>query len=544
MSKGRIIGASIGECVHTAGILGFLRLAAKLGYKTEFLGAAMPVKKFIDAVVEYRPDIAAISYRLTPQVAEALFDELKKEICNYQLTDIRFLFGGTPPVAEIAAQSGIFDQVFSGKESQQTVIDLLEQQSSITTAKNIARTLVERIKQMEPAPLLRHHLGLETVEKTAQHARTIALSEELDILSLAPDQNAQQYFFRPQEMQPHRHGAGGVPVRTSQDMRTIYEAAQCGNFPLLRCYSGTEDLLQWAAMSVETINNAWGAIPLFWYSDLDRRSARPLAEAIRENQQAIRWYGKEEIPVEINEAHQWSLRDGHDALAVAIAYLAAYNARALGVKKYVAQYMLNTPPDISPAMDLAKMLAKIELIESLHNNQFTSFREIRTGLRGLMPDPDRARGYLAASLTIGMALRPHIIHVVGYCEAEHAATADVIIESCRITRGATELALSGLVNVQADPAIIDRKQQLVEEAQLIIDAIRSLGVKNTIDPLIDPHILTEAVQRGILDAPQLRGFSVARGQIMTTSVNGCYVAVDAATGKPMTENERLGKLQL
>lgn len=544
MSKGRIIGASIGECIHTAGILNFLRLATKLGYETEFLGAAMPVKKFIGAVVEYRPDIAVISYRLTPQVAQALIDELKKEIHNYQLPDIRFLFGGTPPVAEIAEQSGLFDQVFSGKESPQTVIDSLQQQSSTATEKEITHTLIARIEQMRPTPLLRHHLGLETVEKTARHARAIALSEELDILSLAPDQNAQQYFFRPQEMPQHGHGAGGVPIRAPQDMRTIYEATRCGNFPLLRCYAGTEDLLQWAMMSVETINIAWGAIPLFWYSDLDKRSTRPLVEAIKENQQAICWYGEQGIPVEINDSHQWSLRDGHDALAVAIAYLSAYNARALGVKKYVAQYMLNTPPDMSPAMDLAKMLAKIELIESLHNDRFTSFREIRTGLRGLMPDPDRARGYLAASLTIGMALRPHIIHVVGYCEAEHAATADVIIESCRITRGAIQLALSGLADVQADHAIIDRKKQLIEESQLIIDAICSLGDANTIDPLTDPHVLTQAVHRGILDTPHLCGFSVAAGRIVTMPVNGCYVAVDVATGKSMTEKERLTKLQL
>ena len=35
----------------------------------------------------------------------------------------------------------------------------------------------------------------------------------------------------------------------------------------------------------------------------------------------------------------------------------------MGVKDYIAQYMFNVPPSISPAMDLAKMLAKIEMIE-------------------------------------------------------------------------------------------------------------------------------------------------------------------------------------
>ena len=39
------------------------------------------------------------------------------------------------------------------------------------------------------------------------------------------------------------------------------------------------------------------------------------------------------------------------------AYLSAYNARAFGVRDYIAQMMFNSPPGLSDAMDLAKMLA-------------------------------------------------------------------------------------------------------------------------------------------------------------------------------------------
>ncbi len=45
--------------------------------------------------------------------------------------------------------------------------------------------------------------------------------------------------------------------------------------------------------------------------------------------------------------------------------LAAYNARAFGVQDYIAQLMFNSPPGLSDAMDLAKMLAILDLIEPL-----------------------------------------------------------------------------------------------------------------------------------------------------------------------------------
>ena len=34
----------------------------------------------------------------------------------------------------------------------------------------------------------------------------------------------------------------------------------------------------------------------------------------------------------------------------------------------------------------------------------------------------------------GLALKPEIIHVVAFCEADHAATPDEIIESCGIVQ--------------------------------------------------------------------------------------------------------------
>ena len=97
----------------------------------------------------------------------------------------------------------------------------------------------------------------------------IAEARCLDVISLGTDQNAQEHFFRPEEMDPDEHGAGGVPVRTPDDLRAIYQASRRGNYPLMRSYSGTRDHLQYADMLVRTINNAWCATSLFWFNAMD-----------------------------------------------------------------------------------------------------------------------------------------------------------------------------------------------------------------------------------------------------------------------------------
>ena len=548
MKKDTILGATLGDCVHVAGILNFLSFAENFGYRTNFIGAAIPINELVHRILKEKPDVVALSYRLLPKTAEELLKSLKSMLVGKKLKGVRFIFGGPPPVAEVARKSGLFDFIFSGNESLKTLETFLKKAKCGVTKNNnknallnYPQSLVERIELQKPFPLLRHHLGLETVKKTVEHARKIALSGELDVLSIAPDQNAQEYFFRLKEMPKTGHGAGGVPVRKPADMEKIYKATRCGNYPLVRCYAGTNDLLKWAQMSKKTINIAWGAIPLFWYSELDKRSNRTLEKAIIENQQVMRWYAEQGIPLEVNDSHQWSLRDAHDSLAVAVAYLAAYNAKVAGTRYYVSQYMLNTPPETSPMMDIAKMLAKIEMIESLHDRNFTSYREIRTGLRSMVLNPDYAKGHLTASITLGMLLKPHIVHVVGYCEADHAASADEIIESCRIVRGVVRLALRGLPEVNKEPDILKRKKELISEAKIIIEAIKKLGSGKK-DSLINPEILAKAVRSGILDAPHLCGSGVAPGAVVTMPVNGGYHAINPATKKPLSEKRRIGKI--
>src|SRR5690606_7461736 len=134
-----------------------------------------------------------------------------------------------------------------------------------------------------------------------------------------------------------------------------------------------------------------------------------------------------------------------------------YNAKKMGVKDYVAQYMFNVPAFISPEMDLAKMLAKIEMVESLQDENFRVYRQARAGLASFPADLSQAKGQLAASAYLALSIKPHIYHVVGYCEAHHAATADDIIESCKIVRGVIKNVFLGSVDMTKDAAVQRRK---------------------------------------------------------------------------------------
>jgi len=537
----RIVGAALGNCVHVAGIQSFLDMAKSYGHETHFLGPAVPVIALVQAIKERAPDIVAVSYRLSPENAQALIQELKTAIdASEELRRPRYFFGGTPPVAAVAKRSGLFTEVFDGSEPALAVTEAVQGRRGEGRVETPSSDLVERIAKSSPVPLIRHHFGLPTLKDTLEGAKRLAESGVLDILSIAPDQNAQESFFRPAEMDPRLDGAGGVPLRSPDDLRAIQQATRTGSHPLLRCYSGTRDLTRWGEMLEETIDIAWGAVPLMWYSELDGRSKRPLRDAIAENQEAIRWYAQRGIPVEVNESHQWALRRCGDTIEVATAFIAAHNAKALGVKHYVAQFMFDTPRGVSPSMDLAKMLAKLELVESLASDGFNVIRMMRTGLSSLSTSPGMAKGQLASSVYSAMAIRPHIVHVVGFSEADHAARPEEIIESCEIAKGAVGKALAGIPRPEADPAVAARKAMLMSEARLLIETIRRMG--QSADPLTSPDTLYAAVRDGALDAPELKGGGVARGRMVTRLVDGACVAVDASTGKPLTEKERLAAL--
>jgi len=502
----RILGAAIGSCVHVAGVLRFLTFAEEEGHETIFLGTAVPIDELIAKVKEHNPDVIGVSYRLTATSAVKLLEDLKNAVIESGLEKKRWILGCTAPIKSYAEQTNLFEEIFTGFSTDEDSISFLRGRTHITPEEKNPQDLLTRMVLKSPIPLVRHHFGLPSIEETIDGVARIAEAGVLDILSIGPDQNAQESFFRPSEMNKRLEGDGGVPIRDFKDLQRIFEASRRGNYPLMRCYSGTRDLISWAQLLKDTLNNTWGATPLLWYSELDRRSKRFLEEAITENKENHRWHAKHNIPVEINESHHWSLRSAHDTIAVAMAYLSAYNAKKVGVRHYIAQYMLNTPLGTSPKMDLAKMLAKIELIESLHGPHFDSLRQIRPGL------------------------------------FDHAATANDIIESCKISRRVMHDCLLGTLNPLDDKEVLNRKNELVREAKLLIAAIRLLGDDSSKDPLIDPITFVRAVKKGVLDAPHLRNNPIAKGLLKTKMIDGACLAIDPSSGTPIDEATRLRQL--
>ena len=536
-----VLAAVLGECVHVAGIANFLRLAETAGWRTVFLGPAVPIDQILEVARKEKADLVGVSYRLTPETGERLLGDFAEAADELRAQGMRFAFGGTPPVAERARKLGFFERIFDGSESADRVLAYLKGQAHETQASvDFPSKTIERILWKAPYPILRHHFGLPILEETLSGIEKIASSGCLDVISLGIDQDAQENFFHPERQDPRRKGAGGVPVRTRDDYVALAKASRRGNYPLMRTYSGTDDFIPLAELYMQTIDNAWCAIPLFWFNEMDGRGPWDLENSIREHQRVMAWYGQRNIPVELNEPHHWGMRDAPDVVFVVSAYLSAYNARAFGVKDFIAQLMFNSPPGTSDAMDLAKMLAILRLVDPLAGANFRIWRQTRTGLLSYPLEPAAAKAHLSASIYLQMAIHPHIVHVVGFSEADHAATADDVIESCRLARRVIENAVQGAPDMTADPKVWDRAAELEREAKVTLQAIRNIAARDALDPLTDPATLTQAVSKGILDAPQLRNNLYGRGEILTRIIHGACLAV-SSDGRPIVEAERLAK---
>ena len=107
-----------------------------------------------------------------------------------------------------------------------------------------------------------------------------------------------------------------------------------------------------------------------------------------------------------------------------------------------------------------------------------------------------------------------------------------------MARRAIENAM-GQPDLTVDPEVQARKDELVEQAQVTLEAIKSITPASVSDPWTDPATLAKSVFLGILDAPQLGSNDYARGEVITRAdERGACVVVDAA-GKSISERERL-----
>ncbi|MHA1342740.1 MAG: hypothetical protein ACTSQG_02030 [Promethearchaeota archaeon] len=356
MEKKKVLLACIGQCVHVAGTYNFMNIANQFGYDCRFLGPATPISEIISQIQKYKPNIVGLSYRLTPSTVKPLLREFIKEYDKLIEKPERLFFAGTPEVVDIAKKYKYFDEYFIGGESRHKIISILKNSGKNTENKQkIPMDLISRIEWKKPYPVIRAHFGLPSFQETLKGIRKIASAQVLDIISIAPDQNTQANYFHPEDQIKELSGAGGVPLRCREDFEKFHKARLRGNYPLLRIYAGTRDFIKLAKLYQQTIGNAWAAIPIFWFNKMDGRGPLSLKESIKQHLEAIKWHGENNIPVEINDPHHWSLRDAPDAIAVADMYLCGIIAKNLGVKYFIAQYMFNTPPSSSLDMVFVKI---------------------------------------------------------------------------------------------------------------------------------------------------------------------------------------------
>ncbi len=146
----------------------------------------MSIDNLILNIKKKNPDIVALSYRLTPEPLVGILDELKFKMGVEKFKDITWLFGGTEPSGLIAKESGIFDKIFYGHEDIDEVIHYLKGGGEYFQEEEYPRDIISRIESKYPYPVLRHHLGLSTIEETVEAIEKVAEAKVLDIISIAP----------------------------------------------------------------------------------------------------------------------------------------------------------------------------------------------------------------------------------------------------------------------------------------------------------------------------------------------------------------------
>jgi uncharacterized protein (TIGR01319 family) len=526
--KRRVLAGSIGDCVHSLGVETFAEWMEDRaeGYMAVKLGPAVPIEDVINKIRESRPEVVAISMRLGDLHVDKLIGEFIEKAAKYHLlpreSGIRYAFGGLRPAAnlvramtgqpvledkfsppedrhydldeiaenygDIDAFQGFFDLVVDDYITMEELEAFVQGGQVNSTVQEIrwADTLLERVHQvreLEDRPIIRAHIGVaaDSIEPTVKAVEMLAEAECLEIVSLAPDQPSQEYlakFVRGEE-DPDKYlkGQGGVPIRSREDLRRLKEATQRGNYPMTRIYSGTDELVELAKLFEGSFRMPFPAVPIFFYNKLDGRGPIAIRDSFDEHFEVMRWWAGRDKAVEINDPHQWQLRNSTDDMLVTDHIIAGVVALKTDIRNYVMQMMFDLPPGTSALNDLAKFQGAYELIEPLIRHfDFNIIKETRGGLSSFPPNLDRAKGHLAVSTYWQMCLEPDIVHVVSFSEAHHEAKAEDVIESCDIVKQVFEdFSKDNRPDIWSDRRLIDRKRRLKWGAMYNILHLALLG---------------------------------------------------------------------
>lgn len=359
-------------------------------------------------------------------------------------------------------------------------------------------------------PLIRAHSGPFSADSTREYClkeyiewcKELAKAGFLDILSIGTSQLSQSNFG---EKWGDKLNGGGVPVNSEQEFADIWKAS-CPM--LVRTYSATKNILPMAKMYEKTINNAWNALSLWWFNELDGRGGNNLYINLCEHINTIGYFGKIGKPIETNVPHHFAFRGCDDVSYIVSAYLAAKIAKKCGVKYFILQNMLNTPRSTWGIQDIAKSRVLLKVVKELENKDFRVILQTRAGLDYFKPDIEQAKIQLAAVTAMMDDIDPHnmlspdIIHVVSYSEALFLATPSVIDDSIKITRTALrkyrEKKRMGDTPSVFTEEIFARVDRLNNDVRQVIHAM-----EKTIPNLYSPSGMYLAFVTGWLPVPEL-----------------------------------------
>lgn len=605
------LGLTLGQDPHTVGIHKAGKIAKHAGMDYKILPPAMEDERKIQTILELNPRFIGLSYRLSTDKAIYELEKFLYKLEHYNLFDDkerRFCFAGLHSTLQ-AVRSLELDRKFnlylmgSDKDIRKRTLDTIrffciesnEIQSKILETvlresqpinfeilDQLGKSIVEnddyltvkplkkpsdfalkympqRMKESS-IPLIRTHFGIpdETIIPTVEGIEKIADNGAVDEISLGSSDLSQRYFGNEEAFRIYKND-GGVPYKNKEDLRMLYAATRRGNFPSIKPYAHVKELKAFVDICLETgmLIGAHQAVPLFWFSELDGRGPLSLKEAIVEHKETAKYLAEKGIPVEMNDPNQWSSRFVHDTLFVVDYALIAsvmYNA---GVKDMIFQHQFNKPAETGDYSDLAKMAAAREIIEMIRpvGNNSSIYIETRAGIEHFSTDLDIAKYQLARTTLLQMIFCPDIIHLVSYCEANHAATVEDVIESSKIVRRAVQIfrenesELKKLIN---EPVVQERKKHLINEAKFVIKEIAklssyyttNLSMKSIYKCLSDPNALYSSMEMRIMSAPGITLEKFSNPDMLTKANEygfiDCYEKWEDK--QPMSEERRINKL--
>ncbi len=371
---------------------------------------------------------------------------------------------------------------------------------------------VDRIKHGRACglpPLMRAHAGpyqadrRDAVNLLESWCGELSRAGMLDVLSIGTSQLTQERFGKDWGDRPN---GGGSPINSPGEYERIWQAAR----PMLvRTYAGTCGIPALAMMHEETMNIAWHAMSLWWFSRIDGRGPHAMLENLQEQFEALRLIASGTRPYEPNVSHHFAFRGADDITYVVSAVLAARAAKSLGIRNLILQIMLNDPKYTWGVNDLAKARATLSLVRELEGPDFQVYLQTRAGLDYLSHRRSKAKEQLAATTALMDDIEPDnphspdIIHVVSYSEGSDLATPEIINDSISITRCALDryrmLRRQGHVEDMAgNPNVRERMSFLVQSAKEVLATI-----EECVDAPYTARGLHDIFRLGFLPVPEL-----------------------------------------